>query len=972
MNPPSGACTRCQSALPGGAAFCPTCGYATPAGFATPRPDTGEASEDTLERLRTRLADRYTIERELGRGGMAVVYLAQDTRHNRRVAVKVLLPEIAILLGPERFLREIEITAQLQHPNIVPVHDSGNVDGTLYYVMPFIEGESLRGRLARDNQLPLDDVLQIVREAGDALDYAHERGIVHRDIKPENILLSAGHAQVADFGIARALRAAGAETLTRTGAIVGTPAYMAPEQAAGLPDVDGRADVYALAAVAHEALVGNRADPLAAARTSENLLAQARPDVPPPLARALSAPLALERELRPGTVGEWLQMIDRTGRRSRSPGWRWAALAAVAALAIVGGWWIRGMEVGAPVEDDLRRIALQLDVSDTEVLPPQALHDAFAQQLLYLPGAEFVADTTSASEVLRARADLEGDNRVRLTTQLFDRSSRDVIEQVTEVGALSDIPQIVKTVLTRVYSRQIAEQELGWSGALPRRTETWLDQIRGEQLLRSGNYADAIRRFERVIEIEPSYAPAHFKRMLAELLRARPTRAFDEVTAALAAARTYGDSLDPVTRGLLRGYDTLIRTGDLAGALGIFQGIVDRSPDAIDAHFVLGFLKVNFAGLLGEPPTAARPHLREAYEIDSAFAAVLAQLARIAYLQDNTTEAQRYTQEYLELDSTSATAEVLRLGDSASVGSGPERARLLLSLESRPLAVLEYVALLAGAVDQTYQDRLGSRTAIEVLEDRAVTPMDRRIAFRMRMALLYGTGQLASVDSTLDAARGGGVPINEIDAWLVLPALATGDTVRSATELDAAATRLAAHTDDPTSLWLAARWFATRQPVAYRTAVDRLEALVASTPDTAPLARGLLLDIQAHATLARGDTTGALERWRAATQRYGIGDVMFGLVGSFWPLQLDLARVAAALGHYPDVHAAARHFRYMAGFVDQLAWHVIWPLDAAAYVAAGDPLGAREIANLLEPVLRDANGKGIAVRDSLQALAGTR
>jgi len=903
---------------------------------------------------------------------MAVVYLAQDTRHNRRVAVKVLLPEIAELLGPERFLREIEITAQLQHPNIVPVHDSGNVDGTLYYVMPFIEGESLRGRLARDNQLPLDDVLQVVREAGDALNYAHERGIVHRDIKPENILLSAGHAQVADFGIARAIRAAGGETLTRTGAIVGTPAYMAPEQAAGLPDVDGRADVYALAAVAHEALVGNRTDPMAAARTSENLLARARPDVPPPLARALSAPLALERELRPGTVGEWLQMIDRTGRRSRSPGWRWAALAVVAALAIVGGWWIRGVDVGAPVEDDLRRIALQLDVSEAEVLPPQALHDAFEQQLLYLPGAEFVADTTSATEVLRARADLEGNDRVRLTTQLFDRSSREVIEQVTEVGALSDIPQVVKTVLTRVYSRQIAEQELGWSGALPRKTETWLDQIRGEQLLRSGNYADAIRRFERVIEIEPSYAPAHFKRMLAELLRARPTRAFDEVTAALATARTYGDSLDPVTRGLLRGYDTLIRTGDLAGALEIFQEIIDRNPDAIDAHFVLGFLKVNFAGLLGEPPTAARPHLREAYEIDSAFAAVLAQRARIAYLQDNTAEARRYTQQYLELDSTSATAEVLRLGDSASVGSAQERARLLLSLESRPLAVLEYVALLAGAVDQTYQDRLGSRTAIEVLEDRAVTSVDRRIAFRMRMALLYGTAQFASIDSTLNAARGRGVPTEEIDAWLVLPALTTGDTVRPPTELDAAATRLAAHSDDPTSLWLAARWLATRQPATYRAAMDQLEALVAPTLDTVPLARGLLLDLQAHAALAQGDTLGALERWRAATQRYGLGDVMFGLVGSFWPLRLEQARVASAMGQYPDVHATARHFRYMAGFVDQLAWHVIWPLDAAAYLAAGDPLGAREIANLLEPVLRDANGNGIAVRDSLQALAGTR
>ncbi len=180
---------------------------------------------DLLGRLQESLAARYRVDRELGAGGMAVVFLAEDLRHHRRVALKVLRPELATALGPERFLREIEIAARLTHPHILPLHDSGEAGGFLYYAMPYVEGESLRERLAREKQLPLDDALQIAREVADALSYAHSHDVVHRDIKPENIQLQSGHAVVADFGIARAIAAAGSEKLTTSGVMIGTPAY---------------------------------------------------------------------------------------------------------------------------------------------------------------------------------------------------------------------------------------------------------------------------------------------------------------------------------------------------------------------------------------------------------------------------------------------------------------------------------------------------------------------------------------------------------------------------------------------------------------------------------------------------------------------------------------------------------------------------------------------------------------------------
>src|SRR5512146_425481 len=233
---------------------------------------------DSLTRLTTALSDRYRIERELGAGGMATVYLAHDVRHDRPVALKVLRPELAAVIGAQRFLAEIKTTANLQHPHILSLFDSGDAEGIVYYVMPYVEGESLRDRLHRERQLPVDEAVRIATEVASALDYAHRHGVVHRDIKPENILLHDGSAMVADFGIALAVsRSEGGTRMTETGMSLGTPYYMAPEQAMGEKEITPKADIYALGCVLYEMLT---AEPPFTGATAQAIIARVMTEEP--------------------------------------------------------------------------------------------------------------------------------------------------------------------------------------------------------------------------------------------------------------------------------------------------------------------------------------------------------------------------------------------------------------------------------------------------------------------------------------------------------------------------------------------------------------------------------------------------------------------------------------------------------------------------------------------------------------------
>ncbi|MGA2383268.1 MAG: protein kinase [Gemmatimonadales bacterium] len=358
---------------------------------------------DPLARLQSALADRYTIERELGAGGMATVYLAEDLRHHRKVALKVLRPEIAATLGAGRFAREIEVAARLQHPNILPLLDSGEAEGFFFYVMPFVEGESLRDRLARSGEFAIPDAVRILVEVADALSHAHAHGVVHRDIKPDNVLLSGRHALVADFGVAKAVtEATGRQLLTSAGVALGTPAYMAPEQAVADPHQDHRVDIYALGVLGYELLTGRA--PFSATTAQEMLAAhvttdpdpleQYRPTVSPALAAVVMRCLAKKPADRWQTADEVLTQLEPlatpsggttptqtrpVGALGRLPRWvPWVAGAAAVAVVALVVW--RTLPSGGPrwALSNIRQVTREPGIEYMPAISPDGREVAYA------------------------------------------------------------------------------------------------------------------------------------------------------------------------------------------------------------------------------------------------------------------------------------------------------------------------------------------------------------------------------------------------------------------------------------------------------------------------------------------------------------------------------------------------------------------------------------------------------------------
>jgi tRNA A-37 threonylcarbamoyl transferase component Bud32/tetratricopeptide (TPR) repeat protein len=584
---------------------------------------------DLSQRLTTALADRYRIERTLGRGGMATVFLAEDLKHHRRVAIKVLDPEVAAAIGPERFQREIETVAKLSHPHVLTLHDSGQAGGLLFFVMPYVRGESLRQRLERDRQLPLEDALQITREVADALDHAHRQGVVHRDIKPENILLEEGHALVADFGIARAVAAAGGEKLTATGVVVGTPAYMSPEQAGGSSRLDGRSDQYSLGCVLYEMLAGQ---PPFTGPTVESLVHQHLSVAPHPVTAVRSSvPLAVERALaralaktpadRYATPCEFVVALTAEVEPEPQPrtrvGRRWAlptatVLVALLAVAAWQAWWPFGGSGGpAPAKKDW------ILVAEFDGPPGDSMLAPAARSLLSaaLDQSKIVA-TVQQDQITEALQNAGKPPGIRLTPivakELAYRSSvRTVLEgTIGKLGSgYSVVVRLVDVDTARVLFTQSATAK-GDDALIPVMGELAKELRRGlgenrrslaatrpmEQVatpsfeayklyvqagLRFGantGIRERIRAYRAALRIDPDFASAYLGMVYPYLYMVMP----DSAQMCLDAALRHPERLTPVERDLAEMAVVSVE-GDCEGALAIRDRILAFDPGNLPA-----------------------------------------------------------------------------------------------------------------------------------------------------------------------------------------------------------------------------------------------------------------------------------------------------------------------------------------------------------------------------------------------------
>jgi serine/threonine-protein kinase len=548
---------------------------------------------DVLDRLNTALAGRYAIEREIGAGGMGTVYLAEDLDHHRKVAVKVVRPELAAAVGLERFLREIDVTARLVHPHILPLFNSGQAEGILFYVMPFVDGESLRVRLDREKQLSVTDALQITREVATGLSHAHRHDVVHRDIKPENILLSGGTAVITDFGIARAMTVAGGTQLTEVGTAVGTATYMSPEQVAGEQGIDGRSDLYSLGCVLFEMLAGS---PPYTGSTVESILRQhvaaelpsitvLRPSVPAKVVRIIARTLAktpadrhdsadvLAEDLRQAVSGESdtrVQWVAEARAGKRRLGAKIGAIAGVVVpLLVLAGWVVFGSGPTSSSADTEQVVLINpftvLSSGDDEPVG-DGLSEEIRNRLSSVADLAVLGRTTSL-EVSRVGMTLEEvrrqfgvdyllDGTVQITTDTAGTRQLRIIPSLinAETGsqewstsyssALDDVldlhPEIAEGVLRALGVTPAASELAAVTGQFTSSSEAHNYYQLGEMSLRTrwfGGMEDADVAFSQAVALDSSFALAHARLGLTLAFLSRAGSREVRLPSALAAAR---------------------------------------------------------------------------------------------------------------------------------------------------------------------------------------------------------------------------------------------------------------------------------------------------------------------------------------------------------------------------------------------------------------------------------------------------
>ncbi|MDP9205072.1 MAG: protein kinase [Gemmatimonadota bacterium] len=710
---------------------------------------TPSVPQDTLAPLRAALAGRYEIEREIGQGAFATVYLVRDARHDRRVALKVLNADPASETGELRFIREIRMLARLQHPNILPLHDSGHVEALLYYLMPYVSGETLRIRMSRERQLSIDAAVRIACEVADALAYAHGQGIIHRDIKPENILLSGGHAVVADFGIARAIDVGGIQQLTRTGmGGPGTPGYMSPEQLMGDRELDGRSDMYSLGCVLYEMLVGK--PPFAGKEGFVKRFTEPAPtpslsrkDIPAWLDAAVTKMLERNPADRYGTAEDLGRALNVNAIRPSSPspsppGYDSSRAGAASntygtAYKPVSGEPARLREVAQASIGVMPFANMSADPANEYF--SDGITEEILNALASIPTLK-VASRTSAfalkgkslsiaeiGQHLNVNTILEGsvrriNQRVRITAQLINTAdgyhlwSERYDREVEDVFAIQD--EIARTIVDRLKVKLTAAQNEALGRRHTENIEAYELYLRGRHCSYrwniSGMMQKALEYFEAALSKDPEYALAYHG--LADVYSILGLYAFQPPAAVVEKAMTAATCAVELAPELAETQTSLgfvqMLDWDWKGANSAFDKAIDLNPRYAQAHTFRAWL----LSILDRPTEAAEA-VRIGMELDPFLPATNGVAALVAYHGRRYDEAIRESERALERDPTSALS-LLCISMSYSAKGAHKEA--ILHAE-RGVSLSPGVHFLRGVLGAVYAMANETTAAHQVLED---------------------------------------------------------------------------------------------------------------------------------------------------------------------------------------------------------------------------------------------------------------
>ncbi|MEE8062237.1 MAG: serine/threonine-protein kinase [Gemmatimonadales bacterium] len=835
---------------------------------------------NSLDRLFRALSARYRIERELGRGGMATVYLAEDLKHHRQVAIKVLRPELAASLGAERFLREIEIAAGLEHPHILTLIDSGEADDFLYYVMPFMEGESLRDRLNRGDQLSLDEVVRILRDVVDAVAYAHRHGVVHRDIKPDNIMLADRHASVMDFGIAKALSSAtDAHHMTTEGVSLGTPAYMAPEQVAADPNVDHRVDLYAIGALAYELLAGR--PPFVAATPQQVLAAHVtaepepvavhRHDTPPELVEVVMACLRKQPNERPAGAEDVLSVLEAPGvttsgaaaqipRRSSRMGtlifWMMAATVAVAGVFA----WIR-----------TRTPAIVLDPAIVAVLPfrvssPDPSLDYLREGMMDLLAAMMtgegglraadprtimaaIARHADGGEITEAIArDVAADvgagqlilgevvsppGQMIVTATLVSTSDGATHAEARVVGTHDELQGVLDRLTAQLLAQEAGEQQYRLSSLTTTSLAALRSYLDGQAAYRKGRYYDAVRLFDAALEEDPSFALAAVWNVFAVDWIGTPL----DVDQAIQSAWAQRDRLSPKDQALLEGWagPNYPTRGSTQDHIAAWSRALQLVPDHVEAWYALGDHYLHDGAIAGidDWQQQAEAAFIRAVELDSTFAPALGHLVEIYAEQGDTARLRQLDRLYTQ---AAASSEMAPFNEWLAAWALDDSARLQRLREDIPSMHFEAAWRIAGhslLLGQRLDD--GDR-AVESLRGEGSDPLARYITSLLASGYWLDRGQPNASREALDSTVVGATVYHAVT---VLNAIfGDGDPIAAST----AAARLAGYLARPagTDLETQVDWMFGRCALElWRVSLDNWSFIDQAIDDLARMSREL-------------------------------------------------------------------------------------------------------------------------------------